>query len=321
MFSHFLAISTNAFREVIRQPIYGVILAGAAAILILSPAVALFSMMEDVKLVQDMGLGTILLAGLFLAVVSSSATLRREVEHQTAATVLSKPVGRGAFLSAKYAGILASIGMACLIWILLLLFAVRMKGTDEMGKAFDYPILLAELLPIGLALFLGLFLNYFQNRPFVSTAVLSSLPLYLLAFLLTAFVDKRWQFTSFGEYVEVDVLMAAGLVFLAVTILAAAAFAVSTRLPTVPTVIVCLGLLFAGLISDYVFGRFASENLLAKIAYTVTPNLQAFWMADVLARDKSIPAVYLGWALGYAACYQMGILSLAAMLFERREVT
>jgi len=321
MFNHLFAISTNTFREVIRQPVYGIILLTAGAAIVFSPSIAMFSMMEDVKIVQDMGLATILLAGLFMAVFSASTALRKEVEHHTAATVLSKPVGRGTFLIAKYLGILCCLTVACGIWILLLSFAVRMKGTDEMAHSMDVPILLAESLPFLVAVFVALFLNYFQNKPFVSVAVLVGTFLYLFAFLVTGFIGRHGEFIPFGQNMSTGILMAGCLVFFAVTVLAALALALSTRLQVVSTILVCLGFLFAGLVSDYVFGRFVGEHGWARIAYALTPNLQAFWMADILAGGKAVPVPYLGWALGYAALYQMGILGLATLLFEQREVT
>jgi len=46
-----------------------------------------------------------LLAGLFGAVLSASASLAREIRSGTALAVLSKPIGRAQFLLAKYAGL------------------------------------------------------------------------------------------------------------------------------------------------------------------------------------------------------------------------
>jgi len=75
------------------------------------------------------------------------------------------------------------------------------------------------------------------------------------------------------------------------------------------------------LVSDYFWGtRAAHGSWWASILYTVTPNWQLFWLADVLEGDKTIPLSYLGKALGYATCYISATLALALVLFEDREL-
>jgi ABC-type transport system involved in multi-copper enzyme maturation permease subunit len=59
----------------------------------------------------------------------------------------------------------------------------------------------------------------------------------------------------------------------------------------------------------------------ARVAYTVVPNWQLFWMADTLQGTQSIPASYLGRAFVYMACYLVAALALALLLFEDRELT
>jgi ABC-type transport system involved in multi-copper enzyme maturation permease subunit len=59
----------------------------------------------------------------------------------------------------------------------------------------------------------------------------------------------------------------------------------------------------------------------ASILYTVTPNWQNFWLADVLEGDGKIPTEYIGQAFGYLVGYVGATLSLALWLFEDRELT
>ena len=60
----------------------------------------------------------------------------------------------------------------------------------------------------------------------------------------------------------------------------------------------------------------------ASVLYTVTPNWQLFWLADVLETGKNIfPWSYVAKALAYAAAYIGAVLALAVLLFERRELS
>ncbi|MFZ9915742.1 MAG: hypothetical protein ACO3IB_10480, partial [Phycisphaerales bacterium] len=50
------------------------------------------------------------------------------------------------------------------------------------------------------------------------------------------------------------------------------------------------------------------------------PNFQLFWLSDALTQKKAIPAEYIGYAVPYALAMVTALLSLATMLFQRREV-
>lgn len=59
----------------------------------------------------------------------------------------------------------------------------------------------------------------------------------------------------------------------------------------------------------------------ARVAYTIVPNWQLFWMADALTGTKTIPTGYVLRAFAYMACYLAAALALALLLFENRELS
>lgn len=60
----------------------------------------------------------------------------------------------------------------------------------------------------------------------------------------------------------------------------------------------------------------------ASVLYTVTPNWQLFWIADVLETGKTaFHWGYVGKALAYMVGYVSAALALAVMLFEERELS
>ncbi|MDX2131947.1 MAG: ABC transporter permease subunit [Planctomycetota bacterium] len=71
---------------------------------------------------------------------------------------------------------------------------------------------------------------------------------------------------------------------------------------------------------DYVFSRPTSIRPVALAAWGAIPNLQFFWLLDAVSQNRRVPAAYVGLVSLYAAC-QVGVfLSLAVLLFQRRDV-
>src|SRR3982751_1857684 len=101
----FATIATNAFMELVRQPIFLLLTTATAAFEIFLATPYYFAFGDEPKLVKNSVLAVMLLTGLFGAVMTASASLAREIRAGTALAVLSKPVGRAQFLLAKYVGV------------------------------------------------------------------------------------------------------------------------------------------------------------------------------------------------------------------------
>ena len=105
----FVTIAANAFMELVRQPVFLLLTTVSAAFEIFLATPYYFAFGDEPKLVKNSVLAVMLLAGLFGAVLTASASLAREIRLGTALAVLSKPVGRAQFLLAKYAGLVISV--------------------------------------------------------------------------------------------------------------------------------------------------------------------------------------------------------------------
>jgi ABC-type transport system involved in multi-copper enzyme maturation permease subunit len=316
----FLTIAGNAFMELIRQPVFLLMMTASALFEIFLAVPYYFAFGDEPKLVENSALAVMLLSGLFGAVLSASASLAREIRTGTALAVLSKPVGRAQFLLAKFTGLAAALTVLTYVNLIGVLLASWMSF-DAYGKT-DLPAL--GIFAAGVALAYGLagFSNFFLRRPFVSDAVLALLVLVTLA----AFVV--FQFTSHMQAVGVQArvdwrLVPAGiLVLFALWVLAALALACSTRLDTIPTLAICSAFFLIGLMSDYFFGRRAeSGEWWASALYTAIPNWQLFWLADALSMGKStLHWAYVGKAFVYAVAYAGAALAVATALFEERDL-
>ena len=321
----FITIATNAFMELVRQPVFLLLMTGSAAFEMFLATPYYFAFGDEPKLVKNSTLAVMLLAGLLGAVLSASASLAREIRAGTALAVLSKPVGRARFLLAKYAGLVAALTLLTYVNLVGTLLASRM-AFDAYGST-DFFALGIFALGLVAAYLAGGFSNFFLRRPFVSDAVFSLIVMTTVAFVVINFYTKEAKPQEFAKGVDWRMIPAAILILFALWILAGLALACSTRLDTIPTLAICSAFFLLGLMSDYIYSKLGGKlqgggPWWATVLYTVTPNWQLFWLADALETDKStFQWGYVGKALAYVVGYVGATLAIAVMLFEERELS
>ena len=110
------------------------------------------------------------------------------------------------------------------------------------------------------------------------------------------------------------------MVLEAILVLTAVAIAASTRLGQISTLLVCITTFVVGLIGEYFLSLAADGGSWAAYLAAVVPNMQFFWPADALTQGHPISMAYLGALSLYAACMIGGILALAVVLFQNRDV-
>src|SRR4029077_8168278 len=185
----FITIATNAFMELVRQPVFLLLMTSSAVFEIFLATPFYFAFGDEPKLVKNSTLAAMLLAGLFGAVVSASASLAREIRSGTALAVLSKPVGRAQFLLAKYAGLIVGLALLTYVNMLAALLASRM-AFDAYGSTDLFAVGIFALSLI-IAYLLGGFSNFFLRRPFLSDAVLCLILMVTVAFVVINFYSKE----------------------------------------------------------------------------------------------------------------------------------
>src|SRR5262245_14491161 len=105
----FFTITSNAFMELVRQPVFLLLMTSSVLFEIFLATPYYFAFGDEPKLVKNSTLAVTLLSGLLGAVLSASASLAREIRTGTALAVLSKPIGRAQFLLAKYVGLMLAL--------------------------------------------------------------------------------------------------------------------------------------------------------------------------------------------------------------------
>lgn len=285
----FLTIALNAFMELVRQPVFLLLMTSSSIFEIFLATPYYFAFGDEPKLVKNSTLAVMLLAGLLGAVLSAAASLAREIRTGTALAVLAKPVGRAQFLLAKYAGLVAALTLLCFVNLLAALLSSRM-AFDAYGSA-DLLAIGLFALALVLAYVLGGFSNFFLRRPFVSDAVFCLTLMVTIAFVVINFYNKEGKPQVFAAGVDWRMIPAGVLILFAVWILAGLALACSTRLDMIPTLAICSAFFLLGIMSDYLFGRRADPvwqyELEQESASTRWSENQKALLRDIVARyDK-----------------------------------
>ncbi len=123
------AVAHATLKNELAQPLFVVLMALGTVAIVLYTFLPFNTFGEDIKLLKDCGITTIMLLAAFQGIWSASSSISEEIEGKTALTVLSKPIQRRSFVIGKFLGI---------FWLLFLMFVVL--GTLELGAVAYKPV-------------------------------------------------------------------------------------------------------------------------------------------------------------------------------------
>ncbi len=109
------AIAVATAKEAVAQPLYILVMLGGAFALLSFIYIPYNTFGEDVKMLKDSGLTTIMVLAILVGLWTASVSVADEIEGKTAVTLLSKPISRRQFVIGKFVGI---------VWPLFLMFVV-----------------------------------------------------------------------------------------------------------------------------------------------------------------------------------------------------
>ncbi|MGD0093912.1 MAG: ABC transporter permease subunit [Planctomycetota bacterium] len=321
------AVALLTSTEGLRQPVFFLLFAAAAALTALAPNFSFFHLGEEAKMIVDLGLSTVLTFSTLLALLTASSTVTDEIEGRTALTMLSKPLRREEFLLGKYLGVACT---SCALVVLsspVLLVTFRSQRYDTLQEPtarFALGVVLG--LAVGFLLFgVLLVLRLFFNRG------VSLLAAFWLAYAAaTAFVFL-YLGAKAAPTVKWEWRILAGLfdTCLHTCVISAAAVALATRLTLVQTAVGTAGFFLLGHASGALVAPFRDAHrqlsALGTVLRALLPDLDQFNITDALATayiDKPVPIpwdILAGSAL-YALLYCTALLALGSALFSRREL-
>lgn len=104
-----LAIANQTIKEAFRRRVMWIFLIIGVFLISLGPVFGFLSPKDSQTVLRSLGLAAILLAGLFVTIVTCIYLIPVEIERRTIYTVLSKPVQRFEFVLGKFLGGFATV--------------------------------------------------------------------------------------------------------------------------------------------------------------------------------------------------------------------
>ncbi len=319
------AITQNTFIETIRQPVYGVITVASALLLIFGPSLSMFTLDDDNKLLKDIGISTLLVTGLFLAVFAATMVVTREIERKTVLTVITKPATRGTFIIGKFLGITGAVILSqfllCLVFIIVVRHGVLQRASDHI----DYVTVTFGAIAAALTFIVTLAGNYFYNWKFSSATVISGTFFTIATIIALIFVDPYWRINPAGNNLHPELIKPMILTIIATIIFTALAVAASTRLELVPTLIICIIAFLGGVMLQPILMPVAHNggiiSYLAWAVLAIVPSINTYVVSNAITGGFPVPWYYVAQSALYAVCYVIAVLLFAIALFRSREIS
>lgn len=177
-------VAIGTAKEAISQPLFLVLTVAGAVALVAYIVIPYNTFGEDVKLLTDSGLTTIMVLGIIFAVWSASTSVSDEIEGKTALTMLSKPVSRRQFVLGKFIGILWPLLVMFIILGTILLVTISIKVVYDARESSqptpDWELCYATMI----SAVPGLVLAYLQAAVLASISVAISTRLSMLPNLI-----------------------------------------------------------------------------------------------------------------------------------------
>ncbi len=132
------AIARQTVREALRRKIMWIFLVIGVFLISLGPVFGFLSPKDSQTVLRSLGLAAILLAGLFITIVTCIYLIPVEIERRTIYTVLSKPVQRYEFLLGKFLGgfftVFINIAAMGIVFLAMLYFQEGHHIAPEMAR-------------------------------------------------------------------------------------------------------------------------------------------------------------------------------------------
>ena len=182
----FWAIAKATAEELLDDPLSLLVLLSSASLCIVAPTLHYHQFGEVTRMARDAGFSSLFLGGIVYALFGCVRSVRRELESRTAELALSHAVGRGAFLCAKFAGVMLSYALFAATTLSLTLVMVRGAAIGGAAASGDVPKMHGVSVALASAAVvvspaIAAALNRFRRSRFVLSANLSMLALSVAA--------------------------------------------------------------------------------------------------------------------------------------------
>jgi Cu-processing system permease protein len=178
-------IAGAVFRESVRDRVPYAMVVFAVLLMAASYLIGQLTAGQDMKIIKDLGLASLAIFGLFIAIFIGIGLVSKEVEKKSVFGLLSKPISRTQFILGKYAGLVTTLAVNLGIMTLayfVLLYVMDAMATPGQRAAWTTPavdprllmaigLIFAELMLVtALALFFSTF-----SSPLLATLLTAGL--------------------------------------------------------------------------------------------------------------------------------------------------
>jgi ABC-type transport system involved in multi-copper enzyme maturation permease subunit len=304
-----VAVALNTFREAVRDRVLYGVLGIATFVLFFTLVLAELSLDQQRRIVLDVGLASISLFSVMVSVFLGSSLLYKEIERKTLYVILPKPIRRYEFLLGKYFGIALTVFVFVTIQ-----GAVQLCVSSLQAKA--NPLLVFAVM-FGMPALLGLLV--WKSRSGGTNLVV---PWACAAFAAGIGVASTTDLSL------APVLAALALTMGEVLVLTAVALLFSAFSTPFLTALFTLGVWLVGRSADSMATMKSAaipqalRDALRQLV-KVWPNFDLFvpgrHTLETQLANGAGPLSYVGNGLLYAVSYAFVLLTLAALIFQRRD--
>jgi len=286
------AIITTTALEILSEPLVFLVQASALALAVLAPWMHYHEFGEPSRMARDAGVSALMLGGLTVAAFGALKSMRRELETQTAMSVLALPVSRRQFFLSKAAGVAVAYLFFVTTVSLVSLTVVRGSviggeiAAREGGLTRIYgPYFVLALAAVVVPFVYGALADRLFRKRFVLHANLCALALAVIGFVI------GFDFGCVSGVLPLYLLSA---------------------MPA--TVLLCASVAFAAR-----FRFNAAASLAVAVFVLFLPALGSYCLTDVLSAGEPIGCAYLLSAIAAVLPVWGALLFAGVELFEHAE--
>ncbi len=163
-------VAWHVFKESVRDRVLFAIAGFALILVAASVLIGQITAGQDVKIIKDIGLATLELAGVLMAVFIGVGLVAREIERRSVYALLAKPVHRWEFVVGKFVGLVGTIAVN-LLMMALALFALLAWLEWKMPDLALFKAVILILAELALLTAVALFFSTFSSSGILSAGL------------------------------------------------------------------------------------------------------------------------------------------------------
>lgn len=276
-----------------------------------------FTLGGQLKLVRDQVLALSFICGCLLAAVGASRVIGEDLRKGMMPTILSRPVSASALLAGKWSGLVLSLAGFFFLTTVASLWASRLVYIEHAVENLGIIVYLSVIL---ISLGGTAFHHYKRGGNYNWQANIALMILFPTAFVILNIWGYNGATASYGMLVDWNTAFAFFYAFMALMVFSSLISFFSVLMDVSMLMSFSVIIFFWGLFSEYMVQMVTSVPFARALLAIFIPDWQMFWVAETLA-SVSVFGVFFWSHLIHALFQSILFISLASILFERKEVT